>query len=115
MAREARRADANEGISMKITYSKSEPWKSGWRGWSDFVDVLVDGEKIGQLVAQGDDQKRYLNYNFQSEHPAAAKYPRIGVIGLRAAKQAVSKALAGLQLSPWRPLDNIRKVSEYKP
>jgi hypothetical protein len=77
----------------KITYSKSEPFKSGWRGWSDYVDVHVDGEKIGQLVAFSCDHRKYLNYEFHSEHPAAALYPRIGMIGLRAAKEKVRSAL----------------------
>jgi hypothetical protein len=40
-------------------------------GWSDCVDVLLDGSKVGELTAKDCRQKRHLSYSFVSTHPAA--------------------------------------------
>ena len=84
---------------MKITYSKSEPYKSGWKGWADWIDVFVDGSKIGQLQAEGCDHRKYMNYSFYDAIGPFADSPRSGVkvhvdeIGLRAAKTKLEAAL----------------------
>ncbi len=71
---------------MKITYSKSEPYKSGWKGWADWVDVFVDGKKIGMEYTFTDELKvdgDRSGYNI-----------RINEFGLKAAKAKLQAALA---------------------
>lgn len=84
---------------MKIIYSKSEPYKSGWKGWADFIDVFVDGKAIGQLVAEGCDHRRYMEYEFSDKLGQMQNDPRSGIkvhvneLGLRAAKTKLEAAL----------------------
>ena len=79
---------------MKITFGPSEPYNSGWRGWSNSVDVFVDSAKIGELYAEHCDQKRYMDYTFRGDPKIEEAYGTISEIGLRAAKKALRAAIA---------------------
>ena len=87
---------------MKLTYSKSEPYKSGWKGWADWVDVFRDGKKIGQLQAEGCDHRKHMNYTFSDALGAFQDSPRSGIkvhvdeFGLRTAKQRLQQELEKL-------------------
>lgn len=87
-------------MNRRLSFGKSQPWNSGWRGWSDQVDVFVDGKEIGKLDAHDCQQKRYLEYTFSSDEPWAAKYERVGIIGLRAAKEKVRELFTAAQTTP---------------
>ncbi len=51
-------------MKIKLTYSQSEPYKSGWKGWADWIDVFLDGVQIGILYAEGQDHRRHMEYTF---------------------------------------------------
>jgi hypothetical protein len=80
-----------EGI-MKITYGKSEPWNSGWRGWSDSIEVYVDSRQAGDLKASGN-QKKWLVYQFVPTEPALSDVKIYPGIGIREAKKALTEAI----------------------
>ncbi len=84
---------------MKLTYGKSEPWKSGWKGWADSVEVYLDGRHIGYLVAEDCQHKRYMAYDFTNK--VGIEKPRSDIsvnlhspYGLRAAKGKLAAELS---------------------
>jgi len=84
---------------MKITFGKSEPFNQGWKGWSDYLDVFVDGQKVGELRAKNRPQKRWMEYSFSVPtcdlgRDIEKHYPYKIDFGLRAAKAAVRAAIA---------------------
>ena len=34
---------------MTVTFSKTSSWVSGWRGKQNVTDVLLDGQKVGEI------------------------------------------------------------------
>jgi hypothetical protein len=79
-----------------IRFGKSSPWHSGWKGWTNSVDVFFGKKQMGRLVATGS-RRDLLDYHFVSNHPAEKNYPRIGVIGINSAKKAVRKAFGKVE------------------
>ena len=89
----------------KVTFSKSEPFKSGWQGWADYIDVMVDGKQIGQLYAKGCDHRKHMEYTFTDAFGQMENSARSGVdihvneFGLRAAKVKLIEELRKSGLS----------------
>lgn len=79
---------------MKLSFGPSEPWNNGWRGWSDSVEVFVDGRHVGDLKAAYGNRKE-LEYCFV---PASPRFFDLDIgrpgFGIRAAKTALRDALA---------------------
>ena len=77
---------------MKITYSKSDPYKSGWKGWADWVDVFLDGKQIGMLASEGQDHRKFMEYEFTdrlgnlNDSPRSGYEFRVREYGLKNAK-----------------------------
>lgn len=78
---------------MKITFSKSDPFHQGWRGWSDYVDIIVDGQKIGDLAAIDCNVRSDMEYGVRSDHPKLAKLRLPYGTKVREAKRLVREAL----------------------
>lgn len=81
---------------LNVTLGKrtDPPAHSGWQGYSDRVPVYLDGAKIGELVGRGHNKSK-LEYGLDTEHAALAHYPKMmQPVGLKAAREAVKKAVA---------------------
>lgn len=76
----------------RVTFGKSEPWSSGWKGWSNCVDIFLNGKKIGMLDADYVSNKRWLTYYVVSDHPAL-QFKSIG-LPMKEAKQMVRERIA---------------------
>lgn len=60
-------AKKNKKKPPKVTFKAQDPpFNQGWKGWSHYIDVLVDGVKIGELTAIDCQQKRYMEYTYKA-------------------------------------------------
>ena len=87
---------------MKLTYSKSEPYKSGWKGWADWIDVFLDGKQIGMLFTEGQDHRKFLEYEFTDRLSNRRESERSGYqlhvreYGLKVAKAKLQQELQAM-------------------
>lgn len=89
-----------EAMERKMTVTlkaQDPPGHNGWQGYKHYVDVLLNGEKIGELHGSGHNKSK-LEYSFDGSHPLAQHCPKMVLpVGLKAAKEMVEKALRKTQ------------------